>query len=430
MCTFFLGVYLQNSRGRYVVTTIGCRTNQYEAEAFKHQLESLGFLQANEGEKADLCLIHTCAVTEHAEGSSRHAIRSVINRHPGSRVVVSGCLAKKSAATLRAIEGVTDVVQDADVETVVQTLFPQEPMAPFLITRFDDHTRAFVKVQDGCNHFCAYCTVPYLRGRSRSRSLPAIVEEVRALARGGYQEIVLTGVNLGDYLDGDRGLAHLVRAIDAIPEVFRLRLSSINPNEVDEALVEALVSGRATCPSLHLVAQSGSTSVLKRMGRLYTKEQYLQTVQKIRFRCPDWTFSTDIIVGFPGETEEEFADTLDLIQQARFAKVHMFPYSARPKTKAARLPDHVSIEVIKERKNKVQSLSESVAKELRQSFVGRTMVALTERGEEGEYRFAQTLNGLPILLPKACCMPNQLVHVRLDSNESCALIGSIIESTP
>jgi threonylcarbamoyladenosine tRNA methylthiotransferase MtaB len=419
---------LEKSQRRYVVATIGCRTNQYEAEAFKHQLESLGFAPAREEERADLCIIHTCAVTEHAEGSSRHAIRSLISRHPGSRVVVTGCLAKKSAGTLRSIEGVTDVVHDGDVETVIQTLFPQEPIAPFLITRFDDHTRAFVKVQDGCNHFCAYCTVPYLRGRSRSRPLPAIIEEVRGLARGGYQEIVLTGVNLGDYVDGDLSLAHLVRSIDAIPEVSRLRLSSINPNEVDEALVEALASGRATCPSLHLVAQSGSTSVLRRMGRLYTKEQYLQTVEKIRSRCPDWTFTTDIIVGFPGETEEEFADTLDLIQQVRFAKVHMFPYSARPKTKAVRLPDPVSVDVIKDRKSKVQSLSESVAKDLRQSFVGRTMVALTERGEEGEYRFAQTLNGLPVLLPKANCTPNQLLRVYLDSNESCALIGSIIES--
>ncbi len=360
---------MEKSQRRYVVATIGCRTNQYEAEAFKHQLESLGFAPAREEERADLCIIHTCAVTEHAEGSSRHAIRSLISRHPGSRVVVTGCLAKKSAGTLRSIEGVTDVVHDGDVETVIQTLFPQEPIAPFLITRFDDHTRAFVKVQDGCNHFCAYCTVPYLRGRSRSRPLPAIIEEVRGLARGGYQEIVLTGVNLGDYVDGDLSLAHLVRSIDAIPEVSRLRLSSINPNEVDEALVEALASGRATCPSLHLVAQSGSTSVLRRMGRLYTKEQYLQTVEKIRSRCPDWTFTTDIIVGFPGETEEEFADTLDLIQQVRFAKVHMFPYSARPKTKAVRLPDPVSVDVIKDRKSKVQSLSESVAKDLRQSFV-------------------------------------------------------------
>lgn len=421
---------MEEPQRRYVVTTIGCRTNQYEAEAFKHQLESLGFVPAQEEEQADLCIIHTCAVTEHAEGSSRHAIRSLVSRHPGSRVVVTGCSAKKNPATLRSIPGVTDVVHDGDVENAIQTLFPEQNIAPFLITRFDDHTRAFVKVQDGCNHFCAYCTVPFLRGPSRSRPLPAIIDEVRSLARGGYQEIVLTGVNLGDYVDGQMRLAHLVRSIDEIPEVVRLRLSSINPNEVDELLVEALVTGRATCPSLHLVAQSGSSKVLQRMGRLYTKEQYLQAVQAIRSRCPDWTFTTDIIVGFPGETDEEFADTLDLIQEVQFAKVHSFPYSSRPKTKGARLKDPVPIEVIRDRKNKVQKISESVAYDLRHSFVGRTMVALTERGEEGEHRFAQTLNGLPVLLPKADTSPNELLRVRLDSNASCALVGSITERCP
>ena len=415
-------------RGRYVVAPIGCRTNQYEAEAFKHQLESLGFIAAKDGEKADLCLVHTCAVTEHAESSSRHTIRSLIRCHPGSRVVVTGCLAKKNEVALRSIEGVTDVISASQVETSIQALFPDELLAPFLITRFDDHTRAFVKVQDGCNHFCAYCTVPYLRGPSRSRPLPAILDEVRSLASGGYREIVLTGVNLGDYADGERRLAHLVREVDAMSEVSRLRLSSINPNEVDESLMDALAEGRATCPSLHLVAQSGSNSVLTRMGRQYTKELYLQTVQALRSRCPDWTFTTDIIVGFPGETDQEASDTIDLIEKVGFANVPICPYSARPKTRAERLPDHVSVDVIRDRKKAIQCVAESVAHRTRQSFVGRQMVALTERGEEGEYRFAQTLNGLPVLLIKKDCGPNELVRVRLQSNESCALIGVIEES--
>ena len=404
---------------------VGCRTNQYEAEAFKHQLESLGFVKAADGENADLCLVHTCAVTEQAESSSRHAIRSLASRHPGSRVIVTGCLAKKNAEALRSIEGVTDVVSEADVEATLQTLFPQEAVGPFLITRFDDHTRAFVKVQDGCNHFCAYCTVPYLRGPSRSRPLPAVVDEVRNLARGGYQEIVLTGVDLGSYADG---LASLVRAVDAIPEVSRLRLSSINPNEVDGLLIDALISGRATCPSLHLVAQSGSNSVLQRMGRRYTREEYVRVVQTIRVINPDWTFTTDIIVGFPGETDEEFAETLSLVNEVRFAKVHVFPYSVRPKTRAARILGAVPAEVIRDRRQAVQSLSESVAYDLRQSFVGRCAVALTERGEDGEYRFAQTLNGLPVLLPKESCGPNQLLPVWLQTNERCALIGVLCDA--
>ena len=411
---------MQNKR--YVVATVGCRTNQYEAEAFKHQLESIGFTAAHEDERADICLIHTCAVTDHAESSSRHAIRSLIKRHPGSRVIVTGCLAKKGGETLRAILGVTDVIE-GEAEGALQALFPKEATGPFLITRFDDHTRAFVKVQDGCNHFCAYCTVPYLRGRSRSRPCAAIVDEVRALARKGYQEIVLTGVDLGDYADGEQRLAHLVRSVDAIPEISRLRLSSINPDEVDDVLIDALISGRSLCPSLHLVAQSGSNTVLQRMGRRYTREQYLQTVRTIRSFCPDWTFTTDIIVGFPGETDEEFGETLDLINEVRFAKVHVFPYSSRPRTRAERLPDPVPIETIQNRKRAAGRCADSVACDLRQSFVGRTTVVLTERGEEGEYRFAQSLNGLPVLLPKRDCGPNEQHTVHLQSNGACALMG-------
>ena len=192
---------VQKNSKTYVVSTIGCRTNQYEAEAFKSQLLALGYRPAEEGQKADLCLIHTCAVTEHAESSSRHEIRSLISRHEGSRVVVTGCLARKKNTSLASIEGVTDVVSNELTEEIIQQLFPEEAVAPPSITHFDGHTRAFIKVQDGCNHFCSYCTVPLLRGRSRSRSLNAIVDEVHALIHSGYQEIVLTGVNVGVYLD-------------------------------------------------------------------------------------------------------------------------------------------------------------------------------------------------------------------------------------
>ena len=413
-------------RGKYAAAVVGCRTNQYEAEAFKHQLEALGFVRAADGERADLCLVHTCAVTEQAESSSRHAIRSLIKSHPGSRVVVTGCLAKKNPEALRSIEGVCDVIHETDVEETLSLLFPKEAVPPFVITRFEDHTRAFVKVQDGCNHFCAYCTVPYLRGPSRSRPIPQIVEEIQNLARGGYQEIVLTGVDLGSYADG---LASLVRAVDEIPDVRRLRLSSINPDEVDDPLIDALAFGRSTCPSLHLVAQSGSDSVLQRMGRRYTREEYLRTVQRIRAARSDWTFTTDLIVGFPGETDEEFEETLSLVREVQFAKVHIFPYSVRPKTRAARLPHPVPADRIRGRKQVLQDLSEEVARGLRQSFVGRRMAALTERGEEGEYRFAQTANGLPVLLPKEQCRPNQLVWVRLKSNEQCALIGDLCDAS-
>jgi threonylcarbamoyladenosine tRNA methylthiotransferase MtaB len=417
-----------HSAKTFVVVAVGCRTNQYEAEAFKNQLEGLGYISVEEGEKADLCLIHTCAVTENAEGSSRHAIRSMISRHPGSRVIVTGCLAKKEAGQMASIEGVTDVITCEEKETIIQRLFPESSVRPFAISRFDGHTRAFVKVQDGCNHFCAYCTVPYLRGRSRSRPIDQILDEVHDLVRSGYKEIVLTGVNIGDYVDGEKTLADLVRQVDDIQGVQRLRISSINPNEVDDRLLDAIASGRSTCTSMHLVLQSGSNAILKDMRRLYTRELYLEKVSRFKDRCPDFTFTTDIIVGFPGETNDDFLDTLDIIQRVHFAKVHMFPYSERPQTRAERYPNKVSQDVIKERKALVLELAQNEAFALRQLYVGKAMEVLTETRDDNGFVQGLTKNGLPVLMSDEFLKPNTFVNVSLQKNTSCGFIGTVLEA--
>ncbi len=417
--------HLHTTSKTFVVASVGCRTNQYESEAFKHQLEGLGYAPAADGQVADLCLIHTCAVTESAESSSRHAIRSLVSRHKGSRVVITGCLAKKEANSLAQIEGVTDVIASEEKETVIQKLFPGAAVGPFSIARFDGHTRAFVKIQDGCNHFCSYCTVPYLRGPSRSRPMDSILDEVRALVSSGYQEIVLTGVNIGDYVDSGRTLTDVIRQVDAEPGVKRLRLSSINPNEVDASLLDVLAYGRATCPSIHLVLQSGSNRILQRMRRLYTRELYVEKVAHFRDHCPECTFTTDIIVGFPGEEETDFQETLDIIREVQFLKVHMFPYSERPHTRAARCTDTVPLSVIKERKAQVLELSDRIAYQVREAFVGRTMEILTENADG--YVQGQTKNGLPVLLPNVELPSNQFVRVALRENTTCGLLGTLDE---
>jgi len=423
-----IGDLIHTNTKTFVVAAIGCRTNQYEAEAFKNQLLGLGYSPVEEGKKADLCLIHTCAVTENAESSSRHAIRSLISRHQGSRVIVTGCLAKKEAAILADIEGVSDVIPSQEKETIIQKLFPENGVSPFAIKRFEGHTRAFVKVQDGCNHFCSYCTVPYLRGSSRSRPLSAVLDEIQALVCSGYKEIVLTGVNIGDYVDGSNSLSHLIREVDAIPGVTRLRLSSINPNEVDETLLQAIAQGRSTCPSMHLVLQSGSNAVLKSMRRLYSRELYLEKVARLQQFCPDMVFTTDVIVGFPGETDGDFLDTLDIIERVQFAKVHMFPYSERPQTRAERLPGKVPSEVIKERKAKVLEVAERGAFELREKFVGRTMDVLTEEGEGSCFQ-GMTKNGLSVLLHDPALQSNQLLNVFLQKNSPRGLLGTVLEAS-
>jgi threonylcarbamoyladenosine tRNA methylthiotransferase MtaB len=258
--------------------------------------------------------------------------------------------------------------------------------------------------------------------------MAAILEEIRGLVDTGYQEIVLTGVNIGDFVDGENRLGDLVRAVDAIDGIKRLRLSSINPNEIDNVLFEALVTGRTTSHALHLVLQSGSNAVLQRMRRLYTREQYLAIVDRFVQRCPDWTISTDVIVGFPGETEEDFAATLDVIRTAKHIKVHMFPYSVRPRTLAARSIDRVSPATIKRRKHHLLEVADAVAFERRQSFVGQTMEVLVEDSGESGFVRGQTSNGLQVVLPQASVEPNTMVLVRLEQNSSCELIGTIIGS--
>ena len=396
-----------NIQKRYTCSVLGCRTNQYELQAIKTQLEALGFVEARDGESADLCLIHTCAVTEAAESSSRHAIRSLAARHPGARIVVTGCLASRDPNTMRSIEGVTDVIAGKTCEEIVSALFPDEEIRPFGITRFDGHTRAFIKVQDGCNAFCSYCTVPLLRGRSRSRSIENIVAEAKAVVASGHKEIVLTGVNIGDF---EGNLAELIAAVDTVPGLRRLRVSSINPNDVDERLIEVITQSPTVCPALHLVAQSGATQVLQKMRRQYSREQFIDIVRRLRDHIPEFAFSTDMIVGFPGEKDEDFEASLSLLKQVKFTKVHIFPYSERPKTRAAFLPEKVPSDVIKERKERLFNLAEETASSLREECVGRVVEVLTERG--GDHPEGLTRSGLTVFLPKDSVAPNCLVPVR------------------
>lgn len=407
---------------KFKVVTLGCRTNQYESAAYVSQLQKLGYSEAAASESAELCIVNTCTVTESADSSSRHEIRHLARQHPGAKIVVTGCLAERLPKEISEIPGVDLVVSNKNKENLLSLVFPEEEMPEFTITHFPAHTRAFVKVQDGCNSFCTYCTIPYVRGRSRSRTVEEVVLEVKTLIANGYKEIVLTGINIGDFDGGGSGdrLATLVRAVDLIPGLERLRISSIDPDEVDDDLLDAVVNGKTTCPSMHLVLQSGSNAVLKRMNRKYTRHDFFQSVERLRRAEADFTFTTDIIVGFPGETEEDFADTLQVMEQVKFAKVHMFPYSVRTRTRAALFPNKVSQVVIQERKQKVLRLAEQHAFELREKYVGRTLDVLIEDAKEG---MGHTENFLPVIVRGSTLQSNDLVTVKCTENSPEGLIG-------
>ncbi len=416
----------------FKIVTLGCRTNQYESEAFRNQLEQMGYTEVLEGTAADLCIVNTCTVTANADKDSLSSIRQLKKKYPDSRIVVTGCATEAHKDLVDKYPEIWKVVGNLEKEQLIAQVFPDEEVPEFSIRTFDAHTRAFVKVQDGCNSFCTYCIIPYVRGRSRSRTIADIVKEVQELVANGYQEIVLTGINIGDFDGGEKDapyrLAQLVRAVDAIEGIKRLRLSSIDPDEVDDELASAILQGKNTAPSLHLVLQSGSNAILKRMNRKYTRQIFLETVERLKALCPDFAFTTDVIVGFPGETEEDFKETLEIIQEVEFAKIHMFPYSERPRTRAAQYPNKVSKEVMQERKTRLLQEAERVAYSLREKYVGRRLHVLCEHREEGASRiFGHTGNFLGVWIEEPSLVANQMVLVEMIANTPEGLIGRVVE---
>lgn len=413
---------------KYKLATLGCRTNQYESEAYAAQLRSMGYEEAQGEETADVCIVNTCTITEEADKSSRYQIRHLARNHPGSKLLVTGCLADRLPEELKKIEGVSAVVSNQKKEKLLAEVFPEEELPEFAIDQFGGHTRAFVKIQDGCDSFCTYCIVPYVRGRSRSRTIEDILNEIRTLVKNGYKEVVLTGINIGDF-DGGEGkphrLADIVREVDKIEGLERLRLSSIDPMQVDKELQEALMSGKKTCHSMHLVIQSGSNVILKRMNRQYTRQQFMDTVERFKTFSPDFTFTTDIIVGFPGETEQDFEETLEIMKKVQFAKVHMFPYSSRERTRAALFPNQLSQEIIEERKQKVLRMAEAMTFELRQKYVGKKMKVLLEGNENAlpGYFSSHSDNFLRVLVKGERLKPNDLLEVHCLENRPDGLIA-------
>lgn len=417
---------------KFKVITLGCRTNAYESQAYVDQLLSMGCRQVGEKEQADLCIVNTCTVTQGADASSRHAVRSLSRAHPDAKIVVTGCLAERAPKELEELPGVTHVIPNRLKEDLLPQIFPDEEWPEFSIRRFSEQTRAFVKVQDGCNSFCSYCILPYVRGRSRSRRLNDIIKEVHTLIAHGHKEVVLTGINVGDF-DGapqpgeaPLRLVDLVRAVDRVEGLERLRISSIDPDEVDDELLLAVLEGKRTCHSMHIVLQSGSNVILKRMNRKYTKEIFLDTIDKIRKKSPDFTFTTDVIVGFPGESEHDFQDSLDVMDRVRFAKVHMFPYSRRERTRAALYPHHLPSELINERKAKMLQLAQRHAFTLRQSYVGRRLSVLFEEGDNEQFLTGHTQNFLPVFVEKGEQRANDIRDVEILSNHPEGLFGRVI----
>lgn len=418
---------------KYKVTSLGCRTNQYEGKALENQLQKLGYSESEEDSSdADICIVNTCTVTHSADSASRAKIRNLLKKHPKAKVIVTGCMAEAAKEDLLKMDNRVEVFLNKDKEKIIEKLFPDRETYPeFNIEQFEGNTRAFVKIQDGCNSFCTYCILPYVRGRSRSRKISDILPEIKKLVSHGYKEIVLTGINIGDFDGGgeNKRLSDLVYEVDKIEGLERIRISSIDPDEVEDDLLDAVVNCKKTCPSMHIVLQSGSNAVLKRMNRKYTKQMFLESIDRLRAVNPMFTFTTDVIVGFPGESKKDFEETLEIVKKVRFAKVHMFPYSRRDRTKAALYPDQVPQEVMTERKQILLHEAEKESYYLRESFVGTKAAVLCEKRVHEEYIEGHTETFLPIKIYTKELNRNDLALVEVIKNTEEGLVGNLIEIT-
>ena len=408
---------------KFTIATLGCRTNQYESAAFADILKKMGW-EEGKGPSTELCIINTCTVTESADKKSIYEIKKIIRNHPIARIAVTGCMAEKKKLFLENIDSRVIVIPNKNKEGLVNELFPNEENLPeFKINHFFAHTRAFVKVQDGCNSYCSYCIIPFVRGRSRSRRIHDIIEEVKGLIENGYREIVLTGINIGDFDDGgsDKRLVDLVRAVDDIDGLERLRISSIDPDEVDDELIDAVINGKNTCPSMHIVLQSGSQKILDRMRRKYTLEDFYSAIRRLRKKTPEFTFTTDIIVGFPGETEDDFNESLSVINKIKFSAVHMFPYSDREKTRASRMENKVPKEIMERRRQHLMKVAKQQAFDLREAYIGLTMDVLIEGNNKG-----YTENFLEVKILGPDLRNNEIKKVFIQGNNQNHLLGVII----
>lgn len=366
--------------------TLGCKVNQYETQYVKEMLEANGYREVAEGERADLCIVNTCTVTHEADAKGRQLIRRLAQENSRAAIVVMGCFATRDPDAVARLPGVTKVITDKarmaeDLHEFGVT------HAPSGIARFDNHRRAFVKVQDGCLLNCSFCIIPKVRPILRSRPPDEIVAEVSRLATGGCKEVVLTGIHLGHYgIDLSKGsskeewcrLWHLIEQLDRLPGDFRVRLSSLEAAEVRGELVEALARSTRICPHLHLCLQSGSDRILALMKRRYRVAGFLERCRRLRATLDQPALTTDVIVGFPGETEADFEETCRVIEEAGFSKLHIFSYSARRGTLAANLPGRVHPAVVTERRRRLLELESRLARKYFRSLLGRRLDVLVE----------------------------------------------------
>jgi threonylcarbamoyladenosine tRNA methylthiotransferase MtaB len=415
---------------RVAVDTIGCKLNQAEAQHLVWQLGDAGYHVVPPGDETDVYIILTCTVTQVADSKCRQRIRAAHRRNPAAKIVVTGCYAERAHRELEAIEGVDLVLRNSQKPNLLWLLEdtgrllrrPDQPGGP---AAHDDgsRTRAFIKIQDGCNNFCAYCIVPFVRGREKSLPLPPIISEIRRKAATGYKEIVLTGTEIGAYRFPDADLLTLLRAILSKTTVERVRLSSLQPAEVTPELL-GLWQDRRLCRHFHISLQSGSDAVLEHMKRRYNTREYEHVLTMIKAAIPGAAVTTDIIVGFPGETEAEFRESAEFCAHMGFARIHVFVYSKRAGTAAAGMPGQIAEKTKQARSRDMLEIATASAADFKRRFLGGNLAVLWEKCSGGVWS-GYTDNYIKVYTRTKRDLTNRIVAARLTDLRDDGLWGDV-----
>jgi threonylcarbamoyladenosine tRNA methylthiotransferase MtaB len=411
--------------------TLGCRLNQAETAVLAARLRRDGYRVVEFGEQTDLLVVNTCSVTEDAERTCRYVIRKTLRHSPDAFVAVTGCYAQTGVQALRTIPGI-DLIVGNQFKWDLPSFLPapqalkKHPNPEVLHTRTIDRedftlpeygepesTRALIKIQDGCDVMCSFCLIPFARGHERSRLREDVIREAKILAAGGYREIVLTGVNVGQYRQGETDLVGLIAQLESVEGLERIRISSIEPTTITNALIDKMASSSKLCPYLHIPLQSGDDTVLSAMNRPYNVEKFTRLIHRTIAMIPHLGLGTDLMVGFPGETEEAFEHTLGIAQELPFSYLHVFTYSQRPRTAAAKLPDQVPIAIARQRAKVLAELSSLKRLTFAERYIGSTVSVLFESGATDGMRLGVTPNFLRVGVSSNIDLANHLNDVRI-----------------
>lgn len=416
---------------KYAVITFGCKVNQYESTAIDNAMRNAGFEYCDSPENADIVIVNSCSVTENGDKKAKHAVRSAKKGGTDTIVVLTGCFpqAFPDTAKLCGADIVCGTAHRSDIPALVQSFIENRVSTVNMslpdifeepdMSRTTAKTRAFIKIEDGCDRYCSYCVIPYARGKVRSRSLSSISSEARICAEEGHREIVLVGINLSRY-GSDIGcdLADAVNAASLPDKIARIRLSSLEPELMTDDLISRLAGNSKLCPHFHLSLQSGCDATLKRMNRHYTSAEYLDLISRLRRFFPDCAITTDVMVGFAGETDEEFSQSLDFVRSAGFARVHVFTYSVRGGTAAEKRTDHIADTVKAERYAEMSAAAEKIYSLFLAGNIGKTFDVLIQKRTSPEFAAGLTPNYVPVRIYGSDAQKHDIVRVRITGAEN------------